>query len=587
MNNRINHIDTIKKFAIGFFIVWVCCNIGIVFAEDAPKEKDNEKKINYQAVTASNPNIPKEELRLLLLPLTDKELEVEANAWMKVLQNKIYQTSQVELAIQRKRREESQHGLSKAEETQTPSFQLISPAQAEETKPVETAPAVAPVETNTPVPPETKPAETAPAIAPVEANTPVPQETKPVETAPAAQPVEAPTPAPQETKPVETAPAVQPVEAPTPAPAPQETKPVETAPAAQPVETPAKTQQTVAKDELALKNETVENLLIKQNALKQEQTALLERFQLVIDQLAAKGGNVDSYNKYVAAISGLNINVSDSQALRIAVTNWITSKDGGLLWLINMLIFISCVAIAWFISHWLIKLITPYLSAISGLSGLMRAFLLKVIHRGIIIIGILIGLTALGVSLAPLLALLGGVSFILAFALQGNLNNFASGLMILFYKPFDVGDEIKLTAGDTHLWGKVDSITLANTKLNGFSQELITIPNAFVWENVITNLTHEKRRQINIPIHVGHNEDLSKLKPLLMDAMSAHSKILKTPNPSVAVWKIESDYVEVVVKGWTEAEDFWGIYEEVLCLIQPKLQNAAIEFSSPSFFEKD
>lgn len=119
MNHR-HDIDRFKQFAIGFLIIWLCCSFSTVLADDAPKEKNDEKKIDYQAVTAVNPKIPKEELKLLLLPLTDKELEIEAEAWLKVLQNKVYETSQVELSVQRKRHGETQDTSTKVEQTQAP-----------------------------------------------------------------------------------------------------------------------------------------------------------------------------------------------------------------------------------------------------------------------------------------------------------------------------------------------------------------------------------------------------------------------------------------------------------------------------------
>jgi small-conductance mechanosensitive channel len=94
-------------------------------------------------------------------------------------------------------------------------------------------------------------------------------------------------------------------------------------------------------------------------------------------------------------------------------------------------------------------------------------------------------------TLGPVFALVGGLSFILAFALQSNLGNIASGLMIMAYKPFDVGDEIKLG----ELWGWVESITLANTKIKGLDGQMFNVPNNTVWGDTIENLSHSPTRK--------------------------------------------------------------------------------------------
>jgi small conductance mechanosensitive channel len=116
-------------------------------------------------------------------------------------------------------------------------------------------------------------------------------------------------------------------------------------------------------------------------------------------------------------------------------------------------------------------------------SRLMRSFLRKWIVRIGTAIGFLVGLSWIGTNMTPILAGIGAAGFILAFALQNTISNFASGLLILFLRPFDAGDEIE--AGGTS--GKVEKVSLFSTHLHSAENRKIIVPNNKIWEDVITN----------------------------------------------------------------------------------------------------
>jgi small conductance mechanosensitive channel len=181
-------------------------------------------------------------------------------------------------------------------------------------------------------------------------------------------------------------------------------------------------------------------------------------------------------------------------------------------------------------------------------------------------------LTALGVSLGPLLTVLGGISFVLAFALQSNLGNFASGLMLMFNKPFDVGDEVKIG----ELWAWVDSITLANTKLKGFGGQIYTLPNNEVWGSTIQNLTHGKNRKIVIWLRISFAQNLPELEKLAIETIKSVPGVLENPAPFTFVWNIEEYYISVNVQGWTTKEDYWNAYAETIRRLQKALDEAGI-----------
>ncbi len=198
------------------------------------------------------------------------------------------------------------------------------------------------------------------------------------------------------------------------------------------------------------------------------------------------------------------------------------------------------------------------------------------VKRGGVVVGFLLALTALEVSLGPVLALVGGLSFILAFALQSNLGNIASGLMIMAYKPFDVGDEIKLG----ELWGWVESITLANTKIKGLDGQMFNVPNNTVWGDTIENLSHSETRKFTHWLRIDFEENLAKVEQLLVEIMKSHPKVLAEPAPKTQVWSIEDYYISLKADGWVKKEDFWTVHSEMIRMIQGRFDKEGIKLAA-------
>ncbi|MEM9808742.1 MAG: mechanosensitive ion channel family protein, partial [Cyanobacteria bacterium P01_D01_bin.56] len=205
-------------------------------------------------------------------------------------------------------------------------------------------------------------------------------------------------------------------------------------------------------------------------------------------------------------------------------------------------------------------------------------FAVMLVQRGVLVTGALLALASLGVSLGPVLALVGGASFVLAFALQSNLGNFASGLMLLVNKPFDVGDEVKVSG----YWAYVDSISLASTKLKDFNGNIITLPNNTVWGSDIINYTHSDIRRVALTIHIKFTEDLEKVGAMWLKITASNSKVLESPAPSFFPWNSNYDYyISVGLKAWTKTDEYWNVYVELLKLLQKSLDELEIELAAP------
>lgn len=238
-------------------------------------------------------------------------------------------------------------------------------------------------------------------------------------------------------------------------------------------------------------------LLTRAGTLRTERTALLDRVNLVVGALKDKGGDVAEYEKYIPAVSGVRIDVTDTAAATSVVWNWIKSPEGGLRWVRNIVLFVVTLVVARVIANIVSRIIERALRSVRTMSGLLRNFFANVTRQVISLVGLVVALSMLEVNIGPMVAAIGAVGFIVGFALQGTLSNFAAGVMILLYRPYDVGDEISVGT----IKGRVEAMTLVSTSIINAENQHVIAPNNAIWGGVITNLS--ARRTAGTPAAPG------------------------------------------------------------------------------------
>ncbi|NEP14878.1 MAG: mechanosensitive ion channel [Symploca sp. SIO2C1] len=328
-----------------------------------------------------------------------------------------------------------------------------------------------------------------------------------------------------------------------------------------------------AEEEADLKNNLVETV----TALQSLQTGIIDRFKVVLDELDNKGGNSEAYRKYIEAVSGIEFDVTDTEGLGVRLISWAKSEEGGIRWLINIATFIGVLAGSIIASQLLAHATLKFLLKYGDESQTLRDFIVMLIKRGGVVLGVLLALTALEVSLGPIIALVGGASFVLAFALQSNLGNFASGLTLMLAKPFDVGDEVKVAG----LWGYIDSVTLASTKIKGWDSQIITLPNSMVWGSIIENLTTEEFRRGGVPVLVSFDTDLRRVKEILNEIGKSHPLILQDRSVGAYIYKGTEHFVWTGIKYWSKTDDYWTVYEDLAFMIQERFAKEGIQIAMP------
>jgi small conductance mechanosensitive channel len=220
--------------------------------------------------------------------------------------------------------------------------------------------------------------------------------------------------------------------------------------------------------------------------LTSARTALTDRLKLVLDTLELKGGDPKEYRLYIASIAGVKIDVTDKTATWARIKYWATADEGGLRWARNLGIF-SGYILGSIVLAWIVRIIMRRLMGVGQVSShLLQDFLVAMSGRVIVFVGVLLGLSAPEVNLAPLLAVIGAVGFVIAFALQGTLSNFASGLLIMVNKPFDVNDEVEVGGG---IKGQVAAVSIFNTLIQTEDGLKMIVPNNSIWNGVIVNHT--------------------------------------------------------------------------------------------------
>ena len=188
-------------------------------------------------------------------------------------------------------------------------------------------------------------------------------------------------------------------------------------------------------------------------------------------------------------------------------------------------------------------------------SRLLREMVLSISRNIVIILGVLIALSQIGISLAPLLTGLGIAGFIIGFALQDSLSNFASGMMILFYRPFDIGDTIQAAGAR----GKVSHMSLVNTTIRTFDNQSLIIPNNKIWQDVITNVTDQRQRRVDMSFGITYDEDIDRVEKVLMDVVLADERVLKDPEPMIKVGSFGDSSVDILVRPWVKTADYWDV----------------------------
>ena len=182
-----------------------------------------------------------------------------------------------------------------------------------------------------------------------------------------------------------------------------------------------------------------------------------------------------------------------------------------------------------------------------------------------------------GIATTSFVAVLGAAGLAIGLALQGSLANFAGGVLIMIFKPYKVGDLIE-TQGEL---GVVKEVQIFNTIIVSPQNRRIIIPNGMSSNGTVTNYTAEGRLRVDLSIGIGYNEDIAKAKSVLLEVLTSHDKVLKDPAPFVGVSEMADSSVNLVVRPFCNASDYWEVFFTVNERMKVALDNNNIGIPFP------
>jgi len=302
----------------------------------------------------------------------------------------------------------------------------------------------------------------------------------------------------------------------------------------------------------------------------------------IADLIDEKGGETSDIRQALMSAGGDITDVTPEAALGL-VAKWIDKAktwavDDGPGWIVKIIVFLVILLVFKVLAGIFGGITRKALSSSKlNLSDLLKRFFVNIVRKVVLLVGLMIALESLGVSTGPILAGVGVVGFVIGFALQDTLGNFAAGIMILIYRPYDIGNVIT-AAGET---GKVDSMSLVSTTILTPDNQKLIIPNSSIWGGTIRNITAQSTRRVDMMIGVGYGDDLDKTQEVLMEVISAHELVLKDPAPVVKVTNLGESSVDFAVRPWSKTGDYWDVYWDLTKTIKQRLDKEGISIPFP------
>ncbi len=228
------------------------------------------------------------------------------------------------------------------------------------------------------------------------------------------------------------------------------------------------------------------------------------------------------------------------------------------------------------IARWMSNLTAKALDK-SGNDPILVNFLKNLVYYVILVAVVIMALGQLGVQTTSLIAVMGAAGLAIGLALKDSLSNFASGVMLVLFRPFKLGDIVEV-AGAT---GKVQEIRIFSTIIKTPDNREVIVPNGLITSDVITNLTSQGNRRIDLLIGVSYDDDIKKAKQIITDTLTAHPLVLKDPGVSVFLMELADSSINFAVRPWVQADDYWTVHGDLMEQLKVNLEAGGCSFPYP------
>ena len=232
------------------------------------------------------------------------------------------------------------------------------------------------------------------------------------------------------------------------------------------------------------------------------------------------------------------------------------------------------------IGIWIIKLIRRIVEKRLDkreIDPTLAKFLLNLIYFLLLTVVILAALSQLGIETTSFIAILGAAGLAVGLALQGSLANFASGVLLIIFRPFKVDDFVKLADEE----GFVEKIQIFTTQIRSFDNRTIIIPNSIITGGKITNYSTKEIRRVDLSIGISYGDNIKHAIDSLMEILDNHPKVLKDPAPFVGVTGYGDSSIDLTLRPWSKTEDYWDVFFEVNHAIKEQFDSKGVSIPFP------
>jgi len=241
---------------------------------------------------------------------------------------------------------------------------------------------------------------------------------------------------------------------------------------------------------------------------------------------------------------------------------------------------ILAAAAIFIVGRWVAKIISKLIGRAlvkAKVERTLTTFVENVSYVVLLVFVIIAALAKLGVQTAQFIAVIGAAGLAIGLALQGSLSNFASGVLLIIFKSFKVGDFVELAG----VKGTVQAIQIFNTVLNTLDNVRVTIPNAQVTGASIMNYTVNGKRRVDLVFGISYGDDINKAKQVIEGVLAENNRVLKEPAPTVAVLALGDSSVNFAVRPWVKPADYWDVYFDVTARVKLALDANGITIPFP------
>ena len=228
-------------------------------------------------------------------------------------------------------------------------------------------------------------------------------------------------------------------------------------------------------------------------------------------------------------------------------------------WAIRIAVALAIFIIGRWIAKWLTGVVRKVMAK-SNMDDMLIQFLGNIVYTILLLVAVMAALDHLGIQTTSLLAVFGAAGLAIGLALKDSLGNFSSGVMLILFRPFKVGDFIE-AGGES---GMVEAVRMFATILRTGDNREVIIPNGQIYGGTIVNYSANETRRIDLVFGIGYDDDIAKAKQTLESIMQQDERILAYPAPAVAVGELADSSVNFNVRPWVKTTDYWSVRSDML-----------------------